>query len=216
MANPPSPKSPSLADIRAGRRPPSKRALARQATHRRLVSCALELFVADGYIATTVDAIAARAQVSRPTFYLHFGSKLEVLEELTRELSQEGFDFYSRLDEILEAPDRDAFRAWVRDAVAWFERNTGLSPIVEEAARVEAGAMEILYEGHKAAARRLEHRARAVGVARTELEVHLLIAHIVTVTRATTGDGTWALDQGIDVLVDLWYPALTEAPAGSS
>lgn len=45
----------------------------------RLRGAAFELFERDGYEATTVDAIAARAGVGRSTFFRHYGSKEEVI-----------------------------------------------------------------------------------------------------------------------------------------
>lgn len=48
-------------------------------TRERLVEAALELFLRQGYGATTVDDIAARAGVSARTFFRHFPDKEEVL-----------------------------------------------------------------------------------------------------------------------------------------
>lgn len=48
-------------------------------TKERLVTAAFELFAAHGFDQTTVDAIAARAGVSRATFFRHFPTKEEVV-----------------------------------------------------------------------------------------------------------------------------------------
>ncbi|CAN5154635.1 MAG: TetR family transcriptional regulator [Nocardioides sp.] len=48
-------------------------------TKDRLVAAAFELFSADGFDQTTVDAIAARAGVSRATFFRHFPTKEAVV-----------------------------------------------------------------------------------------------------------------------------------------
>ncbi len=45
------------------------------ATHARLLDTATELFYAEGIAATGVDKVVARAGVSKPTLYAHFGSK---------------------------------------------------------------------------------------------------------------------------------------------
>ena len=50
-------------------------------TRRKIVTAAAELFVADGYHATTLEQIAARAGVAVQTVYFHFGNKRSVLKE---------------------------------------------------------------------------------------------------------------------------------------
>jgi AcrR family transcriptional regulator len=45
-----------------------------------LIAAAVELFMVKGYAGTTVDDIAARAGVSRRTFFRYFGSKDEVVD----------------------------------------------------------------------------------------------------------------------------------------
>src|SRR6476661_4702310 len=52
------------------------------ATRREILSAARELFAADGYVRTTVAAIAARARVSVDTVYATVGRKPAVLREL--------------------------------------------------------------------------------------------------------------------------------------
>ncbi len=52
------------------------------ATRRAVIEAARELFVQRGYVATTVDAIAARARVSPETVYATFGTKRALLAEL--------------------------------------------------------------------------------------------------------------------------------------
>ena len=51
-----------------------------RATRRAIVDAAARLFVADGYGATTVDAIAAEAGVSRKTVFASVGGKVEALK----------------------------------------------------------------------------------------------------------------------------------------
>lgn len=50
-------------------------------TRARLQACALELFTAQGYDATTVEQIATAAGVSQMTFFRHFPTKEAVLVE---------------------------------------------------------------------------------------------------------------------------------------
>lgn len=60
---------------------PRRRERAR-ATRRRVLDAARELFLERGYVATTIDAIARRADVSPETIYATFGNKRSLLSEL--------------------------------------------------------------------------------------------------------------------------------------
>lgn len=59
-----------------------------QRTRRRLLGFAMELFARQGYQPTTVAEIAAAADVSRATFFLHFPTKAALLGELSREMAE--------------------------------------------------------------------------------------------------------------------------------
>jgi AcrR family transcriptional regulator len=52
------------------------------ATRRRIRDAATELFLRDGYSATSMSAIADAAGVSRPTVFNSFGSKADLLREI--------------------------------------------------------------------------------------------------------------------------------------
>ncbi|MFE3054127.1 TetR/AcrR family transcriptional regulator [Nocardia sp. NPDC059236] len=59
--------------------PPDRRDRRRQEIRDRILSSALELFADQGYAATTVDQIAARADLARRTVYNHFARKQDML-----------------------------------------------------------------------------------------------------------------------------------------
>jgi AcrR family transcriptional regulator len=56
------------------------RARKRRETRRRIAEAGLRLFIANGFDATTLDAIAAAANISRRNFFHYFQSKEAVLE----------------------------------------------------------------------------------------------------------------------------------------
>ena len=60
---------------------PSSRAEKTRLTRRRIVGAAAQLFLDQGYGATTLDQVAARAGVAVQTVYFHFGNKATLLKE---------------------------------------------------------------------------------------------------------------------------------------
>ncbi|NUO97107.1 MAG: TetR/AcrR family transcriptional regulator [Nonomuraea sp.] len=71
-----------------------------RATTGALVEAARELFVDDGFAATSLDAICARAKVTRGAFYHHFSNKEQIFSEV-----------YAAEQKKLAATVRQAFRA---------------------------------------------------------------------------------------------------------
>lgn len=61
-----------------------------EATRRRLLRAALELYTSIGFRATTTPAIAARAGVAEGTIYRHFSGKENLLNEAYREAQRWG------------------------------------------------------------------------------------------------------------------------------
>lgn len=64
---------------RVSERPPGLRERKRLETSERIIEKGLKLFVKNGYEATTLDAIAEAAGISRRTFFYYFKSKEDVL-----------------------------------------------------------------------------------------------------------------------------------------
>ena len=79
-----------------------------RATRRRIVVAATSLFLRDGFLTTTMAAIAAEAGVAVQTLYLSFGNKTAILSA--------AFDVaLAGDDEDLGLPDRDWYRAVIED-----------------------------------------------------------------------------------------------------
>ncbi|MBB3138295.1 AcrR family transcriptional regulator [Rhizobium pisi] len=80
----------------------------RRETLERITDSALRLFAADGYEATTLDAIAEAAGISRRTFFYYFSSKEEILAAWQKGLP-EAFRT-AVLAEAADQPPLDAIR----------------------------------------------------------------------------------------------------------
>src|SRR5260370_16726967 len=66
--------------------PVSKQPPLRQAqtalTEQRIIAAATDLFLTDGYVATTLEAVAKRAQVGARTVYVRFGTKAALFKRV--------------------------------------------------------------------------------------------------------------------------------------
>jgi TetR/AcrR family transcriptional regulator, cholesterol catabolism regulator len=96
--------------------PPSRRTYAPESTRRAIIDSALALFEANGFHATSVQAVADDAEVTKGAFYHHFGS----MEELVHIIHDELLDhMLSDLRDILGRDDgpADQLRGVVRATV---------------------------------------------------------------------------------------------------
>lgn len=80
---------------------------AAEATRLSILEAARELFVANGYVATTIEQIAAKAGVSKPTVFASAGNKRDIIKAL-RDRSMAGDD----------VPVAVADRSWFQEALA--------------------------------------------------------------------------------------------------
>lgn len=64
------------------------RELQKSQTRQLLLDKALELFESKGFAPTTVDDIAAAAGTTRTTFYQHFSSKSQLMQDVIRDVDQ--------------------------------------------------------------------------------------------------------------------------------
>jgi AcrR family transcriptional regulator len=113
-----------------------------RATRRRIIGAATDLFVAQGYAASTLDEVAAKAGVAVQTVYFHFANKRTLLKEAV-DLAAAGDDEPVALLErpfiqrIRDEPDpRRALAIWTDVSRSIFVR---VAPIMQ-AVRDAAGA----------------------------------------------------------------------------
>lgn len=99
----------------------------------------MKVFNEKGYSATTIDDIAASANISRATFYLHFKGKLELIDMWQEQLRPKIVAYYDRLDDVLANGSREDFYAWMADSFRWFEEESTFSRIMHEVLAVERG-----------------------------------------------------------------------------
>ena len=107
-----------------------RRQFNRKAKERRILDAALSVFAATGYSGASMDAIAANAEVSKPTLYQYFGSKEQLFAAMMLE----------KRDEMLGVFDNPS-PSLVRDLVdfAWHYAQTVMRPDLLSLARLIIG-----------------------------------------------------------------------------
>jgi AcrR family transcriptional regulator len=121
-------------------RPTEKARLTRNA----LINSAADVFVTDGYGATSVRDLAERSQLTSGAIYGHFRSKANLLGEtvrfrITHDLEERGGEEYeeTKLGDYLEHNFRD------------YQRRTALRALIVEAAaaaRIDADVRELVHD----------------------------------------------------------------------
>lgn len=115
-------------------------------TRRRILAAALELFVTNGYAASTIQALADRAGVAVQTVYAVFGNKRELLRQLI-ETTITGDDQPVPITERAEAKtvaaEPDARRRAERDAAFSRSITERVAPIVRIASEAAASDPEL-------------------------------------------------------------------------
>ena len=109
-------------------------AVDRQETRELLVQAAIRTFSSKAYINSSVTDITVEAGASRATFYLHFGAKSDLLEELISRAGTEFTQPYENLIPILRTHDWDGFRPWILEAMRrWARIEDFMRPVFEAA-----------------------------------------------------------------------------------
>lgn len=123
-----------------------------RATRRRIRRAAEELFLANGYAATSMAAIAEAAGVSRPTVFNAFGSKAELLREIGDVRlagDDEPIDVLSRPlgRAMLEATDpEELLRRHAQLGAELLQRVAPILEVLTQAAATDADAAALLLQ----------------------------------------------------------------------
>lgn len=115
-------------------------------TRRRILAAALELFVTNGYAASTIQALADRAGVAVQTVYAVFGNKRELLRQLIESTitgDDEPVPITERAEAKTVAAEPDARRRAERDAAFSRSITERVAPIVRIASEAAASDPEL-------------------------------------------------------------------------
>jgi AcrR family transcriptional regulator len=127
--------------------PPAEGTTLRQAqtalTEQRIVAAATELFLADGYVATTLEAVARHARVAARTVYVRFGTKADLFKRVvdvaivgdTKPVDVLGRDWMQQALTAATLAERVA--AGAADGRQIMERTGALFGVAQQAAAIE-------------------------------------------------------------------------------
>ena len=183
-------------------------------TRLKLLMTSREQFVSRGYAVVTIDDIASAVGCSRATFYLHFNSKMDVLQKIGAEtMEQRATAIYADLDRTLETGSQAEFTAWVGRSLAWFEANKDILPAWDEALALEPDfkdvAKQAIYDLPMAMPSYLK-RWGADRQAEARLRIELLVSQLERFFTRWAVQGTieFSGDAAATVLGDIWFAAL--------
>lgn len=123
-----------------------------RATRLRVIDAAKGLFIEQGYPATTLESVAAAAEVPLPTLYRLFGSKhalLTAVLETSFVGDDEAVSFVDRpaVQAALSEPDpAELLGAFAAIARGFMDRSSGILHVLATAAQVDPEAAELLAE----------------------------------------------------------------------
>lgn len=180
-----------------------------RATRLRIIEAAKALFIEHGYLATTLEAIAAAAHTSLPTLYRLFSSKRSLLKAVL-DVSFGGDDQpvpFGERPEVRAArdePDPVALvRAFARIGRDFMERSSAVMHVLATAAQVDPDAAQLM--GQIRSQRRTgQSRIVAALSARDALDPELEFSKAVDITyvalspdvhRILTVECGWTADQ---------------------
>jgi AcrR family transcriptional regulator len=154
-------------------------------TRRRIVDAAAQLFVARGYVPTTIDAIAELAGVSRRTVFTSVGGKAALLKlafDWTLAGDDEPVPIAARpeMQRMMQYEDPAALLdAWIAMNAVVVRRLAALQHVLDVAADADPDAAALLAtidQQRATAARAVVGRLEAIGGLRPDLDIEQAVA----------------------------------------
>jgi len=198
-------------------RPANLRDAQKQSTRKLLIESAASLFQSQGFAATSIDDIARSAGATRATFYLHFKTKADVIDELVEGISTEAAALTDQLVDAVRAGDRQSIHAWLSTAFDFWELVRNTSKAEEEAAmlhpQVSKARARSFDRGVTAIVTGLEQAGRWDATGRQVRGV-LAYSQLQNLFHRWLRVG-WDVDRSeiLEVMTDMWLAAFGTPPA---
>ncbi len=190
--------------------------LPRAVREQQMLDAAVEIFSVNGYHETSMDAIAAEAQISKPMLYLYYGSKEELFGAcLDRELTRFVDEVRTKID--FDDPPKELLRSAVLaflkyiDAhrASWMVLYTQATSSQRFASTVREGRERII----ELVARLLRSGTRfpEPGADFDLMAIALVGAGEAVASRVSTGDAD--ADEAAQLLINLFWLGLKGRPS---
>lgn len=181
-----------------------------------MLDAAVQMFSVNGYHETSMDAIAAKAEISKPMLYLYYGSKEELFGAcLNRELSR--FIDSVREDIDLEQSPKDLLRNTIASFLRYIDANRASWIVMYSQATSSQAFAHTVREGRERiialVARLLESgtRHRRLGTDFEMMAVALVGAGEAVASRVSTGDAD--VDEAAELMINMFWRGLKGTPS---
>ncbi len=188
--------------------------LPRAVREQQMLDAAVTLFSANGYHETSMDAIAAQAQISKPMLYLYYGSKEELFGAcLSRELTR--FIEAIRADVDIKGSPREVLRRTIGSVLHYIDANRASWIVLYTQATSSQAFAHTVREGRgriiDLVARLLETGTRHPV---PDTDFHMMAVALVgageaVAARVSAGDAD--VDEAAELLINLFWRGLKGA-----
>ncbi|AQA03575.1 TetR family transcriptional regulator [Mycobacterium sp. MS1601] len=189
--------------------------LPRAVREQQMLDAAVQVFSVNGYHETSMDAIAAKAEISKPMLYLYYGSKEELFGAcLTRELSR--FVEAVRADVDFTLPPKDMLRNTILSFLRYIDANRASWIVLYTQATSSTAFAHTVREGRERIID-LVARLLSAGTRNPEpdtdfqmMAIALVGAGEAVAARVSTGDVD--VDDASELMINLFWRGLKGKP----
>jgi AcrR family transcriptional regulator len=189
--------------------------LPRAVREQQMLDAAVQMFSVNGYHETSMDAIAAEAQISKPMLYLYYGSKEDLFGAcLNRELSR--FIDAVRADIDFTQTPKDLLRNAIGSFLRYIDANRASWIVMYTQATSSPTFAQTVREGREQIIELVAGLVRSGSrVPRADAEHEMMAVALVgageaMATRITAGDID--VDEAAELMIDLFWHGLRGAP----
>jgi len=181
-----------------------------------MLDAAVQMFSVNGYHETSMDAIAAEAQISKPMLYLYYGSKEDLFGAcLNREMSR--FIDGVRADIDFDQNPKDLLRNTIVSFLRYIDENRASWIVMYTQATSSQAFAQTVREGREQIIELVAGLVRAgTRSPRSDAEIEMMAVALVgageaVATRVSAGDT--GVDEAAELMIDLFWLGLKGAPA---